>query len=311
MIQIKNLKKQYQDFIALKGLSFTAKKGEILALLGPNGAGKTTTMKIITGFLSGTSGEVVIDGNNITDDSLAIQNTLGYLPENTPLYPELNVYEHLEFAAEIHGITNKTEKKKAIDAVVKTCSLKEKLYFNISELSKGYKQRTALAQAIIHDPSYLILDEPTTGLDPNQILEIRSLIRTLGKKKTIIFSSHIMQEVEALADKVVLIHSGEIVAEGTPEDLSQTEDMKESSFMIRLIVRGGANNVLSYIKKVPSVAKVVKGSSVGRGINEYTVYTTEDIRESLCEVVIKGKFGLLECSFMKNSLEDTFQKLTK
>jgi ABC-2 type transport system ATP-binding protein len=311
MIQIKNLKKEYQGFSALKGLSFTAKKGEILALLGPNGAGKTTTMKIITGFLSGTSGEVVIDGNNIIDESLSIQNTLGYLPENTPLYPELNVYEHLEFAAEVHGITNKSEKKKAIEAVVKTCSLKDKLYFNISELSKGYKQRTALAQAIIHDPSYLILDEPTTGLDPNQILEIRTLIRTLGKKKTIIFSSHIMQEVEALADRVVLIHSGEIVAEGTPEELSQKDEAKDTSLMIRLIIRGGANNVLSYIKKVPLVTKVVKEASIERGVNSYVVHASEDIRENLCSVIIKGSFGLLECSFMKHSLEDVFQKLTK
>lgn len=311
MIQVKNLKKLYGSFQALNGISFSANKGEILALLGPNGAGKTTTMKIITGFLSANNGEVEVDGKDIEESALNIQEKLGYLPENTPLYPDLNVYEHLEFAAEIHGIVEKTEKKKAIDNVVKLCSLKEKLYFNISELSKGYKQRVALAQAIIHNPDYLILDEPTTGLDPNQILEIRELIREIGKKKTVILSSHIMQEVEALADRVIVINSGKIVAEGTPAELMQGDMLEDTTMIIRLCIRGSQKDVVAKLEKISSVNKVKKEEGISRGIYQYSVQVSKDNREELCAAVVKEKFGLLECVIAKQSLEDVFQELTR
>ncbi|MBT4936685.1 ATP-binding cassette domain-containing protein [Candidatus Peregrinibacteria bacterium] len=311
MIQVKNLKKLYASFQALNGINFTANKGEILALLGPNGAGKTTTMKIITGFLSANSGEVEIDGKAIEESALDIQGKLGYLPENTPLYPDLNVYEHLEFSAEVHGIVDKIEKKKAIDTVVKLCSLKEKLYFDISELSKGYKQRVALAQAIIHNPEYLILDEPTTGLDPNQILEIRELIREIGKKKTVILSSHIMQEVEALADRVIVINSGEIVAEGTPAELMQGDMLEDTAMIVHLCIRGAQKDVIASLEKIKSVNKVKKEESVSRGICRYSVQVSEDNREELCAAIVKAKFGLLECMIAKQSLEDVFQELTR
>ncbi len=308
MISIKNLSKNYGSVEALKNISFSANRGEILALLGPNGAGKTTTMKIITGFLSSSSGEVIIDDLDINESFLSIQKRIGYLPENTPLYQELSAYEHLEFASEIHGISN-VDKNKAINNVVKLCGLKEKLYFNISELSKGYKQRVALAQALIHNPDILILDEPTTGLDPNQIIEIRALIKTLGKEKTIILSTHIMQEVEAIADRVVVINEGKIVAEGTPKDLMRGKN--ESSYKIKITVRGAQKKVIDSIKDIKAVNDVKKGEVMEKGTASYIVFADSDIRSEVNKVIAKADLDLLEMIVEKQSMEEVFHSLTK
>ncbi len=308
MINVKNLQKSYDAFQALKSINFTVNKGEILALLGPNGAGKTTTMKIMTGFLPADGGKVEIDGETLNEESaLQIQNRIGYLPENAPLYPDLNVYEHLDFSATVHGVP-KDQKEKAICRVVGACGLEEKLYFNISELSKGYKQRVGLAQALIHDPEILILDEPTTGLDPNQIVDIRSFIESMRKEKTIILSTHIMQEVEAIADRVVVINQGEVVAEGTPESLMRG---KSSSHMTRITVRGCPVSAQKTIEKVPNLENLQKENTPHAEVIIFTAHTSEDRRADIAREIIRAELELLEMITEKQRMEDVFQELTK
>ena len=306
MISVSHLQKSYGNFQALKDIHFTAQKGEILALLGPNGAGKTTTMKILTGFLDANHGSVEIDGEKLTENSLLrLQKKIGYLPENAPLYPDLNVWEHLDFSVSVHEIDNK---EKAIQQAARTCGLEEKMYFNISELSKGYKQRVGLAQALIHDPEILILDEPTTGLDPNQIIEIRDFIESLRMDKTIILSTHIMQEVEAIADRVVVINQGEVVAEGTPEELMRG---KSTSHRTKITVRGCPVSTQKTIEKISSLEDVKKENTFGEGIVVFSVYTTEDRRSDIAREVVKAKLELLEMITEKQRMEDVFQELTK
>ena len=309
MIQITNLSKNYGGFQALKKINFSVNQGEILALLGPNGAGKTTTMKLITGYLSPSSGQVIVDNEDIEKNTYDIQKRMGYLPENSPLYPDLNVLEHLEFGAELYSM-NSVDKKRAISDVIKTCSLEDKVYFNTSELSKGYKQRLSLALALIHNPDYLILDEPTTGLDPNQIIEIRELIKKLGQKKTLILSTHIMQEVEAIADRVLVINEGEVVAEGTPDELMHGGGDGAANHKTRLIIKGPQKDILASLKIIDGLETIKKIDSLEKGVAEYQVLASLDIRSELSEKIIKSKYGLLEMTTVKQSMEDVFQKLT-
>lgn len=227
MISVKDLTKNYGTEMALKGVSFEVKDGEVLGFLGPNGAGKTTTMKIITGFMPPTSGTVTVDGLDIAKDTQIIQKKIGYLPETTPVYPELLVCEYLEFTGKMRGLKGDTLKGR-IDSVVELVGLEKNFKKLTGNLSKGYKQRLGIAQAILHDPEILILDEPTIGLDPNQIIEIRELIKNIGKAKTIILCSHILSEVEATCNRVVIINSGELVADGTPEELISAVETNES-----------------------------------------------------------------------------------
>src|SRR5689334_21226987 len=209
-IEVKNLLKVYGEQKAVNNISFKVNKGEIVGFLGPNGAGKSTTMKIITGYLEQTGGEAYVCGINVADDPLETKKKIGYLPELNALYYDMYVKEYLGFIAEVHQISNK---KQAIDKAIDTVGLKIEAKKKIGQLSKGYKQRVGLAAALIHDPEVLILDEPTSGLDPNQIVEIREVIRQQGKNKTVLFSSHILQEVEAICDRVIIINKGEIVAD--------------------------------------------------------------------------------------------------
>ena len=215
-VVVKQLAKHYGEQKAVNQISFEAKPGRILGFLGPNGAGKSTTMKMLTGYLAPTSGEAFICGKNILDEPLAIKKLIGYLPENTPLYTEMYVKEFLSFVAETYQLTNVALK---VDEVIKQVGLTQEQHKKISMLSKGYKQRVGLAQAIIHSPQVLILDEPTSGLDPNQLTDIRNLIKELGAEKTVIISTHIMQEVEALCDDVIIIHKGVLVANSSIKDL--------------------------------------------------------------------------------------------
>ena len=229
MIEIKNLTKKFGSNLVLSDLSFSVAQGEILGFLGPNGAGKTTTMKIITSFWSPTSGQILIDGIDTSVDSLATRKKIGYLPETVPLYEDMRVIEYLKFIAEIRGL-EKSEVKSRLKQVVGTCGLNKVLRQPIEELSKGYRQRVGLAQAIMHRPDILILDEPTTGLDPNQIVEIRDLIKTIGQEKTVIFSTHILSEVSATCDRVIIINNGKIVGQGKPDDLARAHGSLEQAF---------------------------------------------------------------------------------
>lgn len=229
MIEIKNLTKKFGQNLVLDNISFSVGQSEILGFLGPNGAGKSTTMKIITSFWTPTSGQVLINGLDTAENSLSSRKNIGYLPETVPLYEDMRVFEYLIFIAEIRGLS-KDEIKKRIKEVVSICGLSKVLRQPIEELSKGFRQRVGLAQAIIHQPDILILDEPTTGLDPNQIVEIRDLIKTIGREKTVIFSTHILSEVSATCNRVIIINHGRIVGEGSPAELTEKFGGLEQAF---------------------------------------------------------------------------------
>ena len=226
MIEAQGISKYYGPFVAVENISFSISEGQIVAFLGPNGAGKSTTMKILTGFLAASQGKALIAGRDIHEDRLEASRTLGYLPENGPLYLEMTPLELLQFFGEARGLEG-SELKQRIDFVGEQYSLEEVMEKPISKLSKGYRQRVGLAQAIMHDPEVLIMDEPTAGLDPNQIHDFRDSIRELGKKKTILISTHILQEVDAVADRVLFVHDGRLIYDGTPADLKENDSLEE------------------------------------------------------------------------------------
>src|SRR5436853_4644366 len=224
MIKIQNLVKAFGPKRAVDDISFTVEKGEVLGFLGPNGAGKSTTMRMITGFIPPTDGEVTIGGHNIVDKPIEAKRLIGYLPENAPSYADMTVLGFLKFTAELRGLRGEANKR-AVNRVVEMCFLEPVIHQSIETLSKGYRHRTCFAQSIIHDPKVLVLDEPTDGLDPNQKHEVRTLIRRMGEKKAIIFSTHILEEVEAVCSRALIIDRGRIVANGTPQDLKQRSAM--------------------------------------------------------------------------------------
>jgi ABC-2 type transport system ATP-binding protein len=226
MIEVRNLSKRFGDLTAIRDISFTAGKGEVVGFLGPNGAGKTTTMRIITGFMPATTGTVKVAGYDIFDDSYEVRKRIGYLPENPPLYNDMTVVTYLRFVAKIRGIA-KAEAGDSVDRVLRTCGLAEVTERVVGHLSKGYRQRVGLAQALIHNPTVLVLDEPTIGLDPRQIIEIRTLIRELAGQRTVILSTHILPEVQQLCEKVVIINRGHIVIEDTLPNLTQTMSLEQ------------------------------------------------------------------------------------
>ncbi len=233
MIKVENLVKAFGHKRAVDDVSFSVERGEVLGILGPNGAGKSTTMRVVTGFYPPTSGRVTVGGYDIVEEPLPAKALLGYLPENAPGYADMTVHGFLNFAAELRGLAGDT-RKKAVSRAVETCFLKNVLYQTIDTLSKGYKHRTCLAQSIIHDPDILILDEPTDGLDPNQKHEVRGLIKRMGENKVIIFSTHILEEVEAACTRVIIIDRGKVVANGTPQELKARSELAGA---VRLVVR--------------------------------------------------------------------------
>jgi ABC-2 type transport system ATP-binding protein len=309
MIEIRNLTKKFGANLILDNINLTVKKGEILGFLGPNGAGKTTTMKIITSFWTPTAGTVVIDGIDVTVDSLTTRRKIGYLPETVPLYDDMRVYEYLRFIGEVRGIA-KGEIKERIKEVVEACGLQKVLRRPIDELSKGYRQRVGLAQAIMHRPEILILDEPTTGLDPNQIVEIRELIKRIGREKTVIFSTHILSEVSATCDRAVIINNGKIVAEGSPAELAAKAGARE---LIYVKIKGAQAAVLEKLQAMANVARV---KAVDQESSEIFGYEIEpkpgmDLREQLSTTVMTAGWSILEFSRKTASLEDVFRELTK
>jgi ABC-2 type transport system ATP-binding protein len=309
MIEISNLRKKFDRTLVLDNISLTVNKGEILGFLGPNGAGKTTTMKIITTFWAPTSGTIKIDGIDAAENPMLVKKKIGYLPENVPLYEDMRVYEYLKFIAEVRGI-EKSEIKKRIKEVVESCGLEKVIRKPIEELSKGFRQRVGLAQAIMHEPDILILDEPTTGLDPNQIVEIRDLIKKIGKEKTVIFSTHILSEVSATCDRAVIINNGKIVGEGSPSELTAKSGQKE---LISLVVKGRHEHVLERLKAVAGEASVSVKFSTENGIYGYDIVpqATEDMRGKLAKAIVDGGWELQELVRKSVSLEDVFRELTK
>lgn len=306
-IKVRALKKNYGDFEALRGVSFNVEKGEILGFLGPNGAGKTTTMKILTCYMSATSGEAHVMGHDCFREDLIVRKKIGYLPENNPIYTEMAVIEYLRYMAELQGVASK-ELNSRLKKVVFDCGLEEKIGSPISTLSKGYRQRVGLAAALIHDPEILILDEPTVGLDPKQIIEIRNLIKKLGKEKTVILCSHHLTEVELTCNRIVIINKGKIVASGTPNELRGLVDQAN----LKLTIKGDKEEITKLLKEVSGVKEVEIKKSKERGAYDYELKTIKrDIREELIKKIIENEFKLLEIHKEVVSLEDVFNEVTK
>ncbi|NLZ82369.1 MAG: ATP-binding cassette domain-containing protein [Clostridiales bacterium] len=308
MIEVKNLVKRYGDHIAVDHLSFTVQRGQILGFLGPNGAGKSTTMNIVTGYMSATDGTVTVNGLDVYEEPEKVKKMIGYLPEIPPLYPDMTVLEYLNFVAEIKKV-KKIEKKQMISDIMEATKITEMSNRLIKHLSKGYKQRVGLAQAIMGYPELIILDEPTVGLDPKQIIEIRELIKDLSKKHTIILSSHIMQEVSAVCDQVLIIDKGRLVLQDKPENLS---NHLGSTGGLKLSVKGEMDIVIEALNKIDKINDISNNPSFEDGVINITVHCNgdEDIREEVFYSMVEAGAPILEMQSIRMSLEDIFLKVT-
>jgi gliding motility-associated transport system ATP-binding protein len=303
MIEVQNLTRRYGDFTAVDAVSFAVDDGEIVGMLGPNGAGKTTAIRMITGFLPPTSGNVRVAGRNLFDDPVAARRNLGYLPEHVALYTEMRVNEYLAYRARLEGLSA-AETRKAIPPVLADCLLESVARQVIGTLSKGYRQRVGLAAAILHQPDVLVLDEPTVGLDPKQIIAIRELIRKLGSRRTLLLSTHILPEVELLCDRVIIIDRGRIIAEGTPESLRQNW---QGEAVVRIEVKDGPDGAGEALAEVPGVTSA---EPAGGGRFELRCRSGSDPREELFRLAVARHWTLLELTLRRASLEDIFVRLT-
>jgi len=308
VIQVKQINKYYDNHKAVDGVSFTVKKGEILGFLGPNGAGKTTTMNILSGFLQPTSGTALINGFDVIQQSLQAKSCIGYLPEIPPVYPTMLVYEYLNFAARLHGVS-KENKNKAVATAIEKCGLGDVRSRLIGNLSKGFRQRVGLAQAIAHDPEILILDEPTVGLDPKQIIEIRKMIHDLAGDHTVILSTHILPEVQATCQRVVVIDGGKVVAENTLNGI--VDQMSVSSRLHIKLQKSPLASFIEKLKKIDGVVLVNAQSKQNADFYELTVECKKgvDLRAQIAENIVHEKLGLLFLSEEHLSLEAAFVKL--
>jgi len=307
MIKVEKLTKNYGSFEAVKAIDFQVNDGEILGFLGANGAGKSTTLKVMTGYLSPTAGNVYVNDLNIIDNSIEIQKKIGYLPELNPLYGDMIVYDVLKFTASMRGITD-ANFNGALDRVVSDCTLNSVIHKKVSECSKGFKQRIGLASAMIHDPEILILDEPVSGLDPNQIIEIRELIKRIGQEKIVIMSSHILQEIQATVDRIIIINQGTIVADGSPDKLLSSG---KGSSKLELEISGPT------IKEVRTLSDSIKGliiSDISRSkgtIKALIEYDNKsDLRSDVFKYIVENDWILLKMNPVSENLEGIFRELT-
>ena len=308
MIKIENLSKNYGTVEAVKSISFELNGGQVVGFLGANGAGKSTTLKIMTGYISPSSGNVYYGDRNIQDDTSDIQKDIGYLPELNPLYNEMIVHDYLQFISEIRGIPS-SDFKNAFQRVVEECSLNAVAHRTIGNCSKGYKQRIGLAAAMIHDPKILILDEPVTGLDPNQIVEIRQLIKKLGKEKIVLMSSHILQEIQATVDRIIIINEGSIVADGSSDEL--LNDSAKGKAQLKMEVNNADENDIRDMKAtIPSIdiTDIVKNDSSIEINLEFL--SNSDPRVDIFNYAVSKKWIIIEMVASKQNLEDIFRKLT-
>jgi len=310
-IAVRNLVKHYGTQKAVDDISFDVKTGEILGFLGPNGAGKTTTMKIITCYMPPSSGSVEVDGLDIFEKSLEVRRKIGYLPEMNPLYHDMNVLDYLEYSAQLHGLRGSAANHR-IKEMVHVCGLEGVRHKDIGEMSKGYRQRVGLAQAMIHEPDVLILDEPTSGLDPNQIVEIRNLIKQLGRAKTVILSTHILSEVQATCNRVIIINEGKIVADGSPENLQREFHGAET---LTLELKTGELDPLGLVapklRAIGSVNNVTLLSHRDGTVRfELTIDKGDDVREAIFRLAVTEGWIVLEMHRKATTLEEVFHKLT-
>ena len=307
MIEVQELTKLFGETHAVDGVSFRVQNGEILGFLGPNGAGKTTSMRVITCYLPPTSGRVLVDGLDVVERSLEVRQKIGYLPESAPLYLDMNVVDYLDFIAAVRRVP-KHQVRQKVKHAVEVCGLGDVVQKNVGQLSSGYRQRVGLAQAILHDPEILVLDEPTRGLDPNQIIEIRHLIRELGRQKTVIFSTHILQEVEALCDRVLIIDKGKIVFDGSKDELALSASGRELIY-VELRADGDVRDQLRQVAQVEAVHLVAKGTD-GQVQLRVEAARGSDVRERIFRTAVEKGWTLLELRRDTRSFEDVFRELT-
>ncbi len=307
MIEVENLTKRYGPTLAVSDVSFQVQKGEILGFLGPNGAGKTTTMRIITGFLSPTAGRVRVAGIDVAESPIEAKKRLGYLPENPPVYTDMTVNEYLAFVGRIKGVP-RGELKKRVTEVSEKCAVADVQHRQIGKLSKGYRQRVGLAQALIHNPEVLILDEPTAGLDPKQIIETRELIKGLAGQHTVILSTHILPEVSKTCQRVVVISKGTVVAMGAPDELTARLQGYGS---VLVTVEGPAPDIIGKLQVLPGVNLVEQVESSGTRVTlEVHTEKNQEVRADLARTIVESGWGLIELKSSGMSLEDIFLKLT-
>ena len=307
MVEVKNLTKCYGNIKAVDDISFTVKSGEVLGFLGPNGAGKSTTMNMITGYISSTSGTVTIDGSEILEDPKATKQKIGYLPEIPPLYIDMTVRKYLEFMFDLKKV--KLPKKEHIAEVMRLVQITEQSERIIKNLSKGYRQRVGFAQALLGNPPVLILDEPTVGLDPKQIIEIRKLIKSLGKKHTVIFSSHVLSEISATCDRIIMISNGKIVADSKVDELAKAVSKEQK---IAIVAEGSSSDITNEIKKIPEVVRVNKLQDMGDGSAKYMIDYEHgaDIRREIFTAMSRIDCPILDMQSGDETLESMFLKLT-
>ncbi len=309
MIEVKHLTKQFGHHMAVDDISFTAKKGEILGFLGPNGAGKSTTMRMITGFFPPTSGTVIVGGNDILTQSIAARKKIGYLPENAPVYPDMTVNRYLDFCAEIRGFSG-AAKRRRVDETLERCFLTSVRHQAVSTLSKGYKQRVCFAQSILHDPEYLIFDEPTDGLDPNQKHEVRLMIREMSTTKAIIFSTHILDEVDTVCSRAIIIADGKVVADDTPDGLRRRSAFHGS---VVLTVQGtapeGLENGLTELDGVASVS-IVEIDGDRRTLRIFPDYPEVPVADRVIASAVKKGLEITSVFVEKGRLDDVFRDIT-
>lgn len=305
-ILVEHLTKKYGDQKAVDDISFEVKTGEVVGFLGPNGAGKSTTMRIITCYMAPNEGKVLLEGLDAEKDADKIKKKIGYLPENNPLYTDMGIIDYLKFCAEIQGVP-KEKISGRVHEVVDVCGLNQERHKKIGELSKGYRQRVGLAQAMVHDPDVLVLDEPTSGLDPNQIIEIRKLIKELGKEKTVILSSHILSEVEATCDRILIINKGKIVADGTSETLRSQAQGQE---LIRIKIEAPASQDIE--KKLLGLASVESVKPVDGAKDHFLVQSKPEhsSKKDIFDLCVRNKWYLTELTGIETKLEDVFRELT-
>ena len=305
-IVVKNFTQKYGVSIAVDDISFRVKTGEVLGFLGPNGAGKTTTMKAITTFFTPTEGDITVGNLSVVDQADEVKKHIGYLPENNPLYQEMAIIDYLTFVAELQGVDKSMIKERILE-MVNVCGLEGEKHKRIAELSKGYKQRVGLAQALIHDPDVLILDEPTAGLDPNQIVEIRELIKQIGKEKTVILSSHILAEVEATCDRMLIINKGKIVADGSPKDLKKQAQGKE---IVKVTIEGAtADEIFTELQGIENIDLV---DFIDKNNMSFEIQSKNGkaSRKSIFNLCVEKSWVLTEMTPIETKLEDIFRELT-
>ena len=311
-IAVRDLKKSYGAHVALRGINFSIEHGEVVGFLGPNGAGKSTAMKILTGYLTPSAGDASVEGYDVLTEPIQARAAIGYLPESAPLYTDMRVEDYLEFVGQVRGLGD-AERTSAIARVASLCGIADRLAQTIGTLSKGYRQRVGLAQALLHDPSILILDEPTTGLDPNQIVEIRNLIREIGRKKTVLLSTHILSEVVATCDRVIIIHRGEIAADGPTRDVTVRD---QGGRLLRVTYTAGKvtltrDDLERRIRALPGVERCAALEEEDRAHHSFELLVASDLRPALFQLAVDEGLILLELHEEKSNLEEVFRRLTR